>query len=134
MRKILIASIGLSLIFIFSGCETKIDKQQEKFAPFFKEFKQKKEFQFSRTKYPLEYWQYTDGIEPSDYKYVQSFIPKSKKRFNDFQFNNSNEKVVINNDTVVVQIRGMDSGLYIDYYFTKNEAKWYLVKVENTSN
>lgn len=137
-RQIVILLILLFPLFVLLSCNDNkpaiSNKKQEDFNSFFMNFKQDEKFQLSRIKYPLEYWEYTDGIEPSDYKYIQTFIPKTKKRYNDFQFNHFSEEIVSKSDTTIVQIRGLECGLYIDYFFTKNNGRWQLVKVEDTSN
>lgn len=36
-------------------------------------------------------------------------------------------------DTTVVEIRGIDNGIYADYYFALMDDKWYLVKLYEAS-
>ena len=38
--------------------------------------------------------------------------------------------VRFDNDTAIVEIRGIDNGIYADYYFTIIDRKWYLVTLQ----
>lgn len=41
--------------------------------------------------------------------------------------------VRFDNDTAIVEIRGIDNGIYADYYFTIIDRKWYLVTLYEAS-
>ena len=43
------------------------------------------------------------------------------------------QAVRFTNDTAVVEIRGIDNGIYADYYFSLINKKWYLVTLYEAS-
>lgn len=44
------------------------------------------------------------------------------------------EIVVDENDTKArIEIRGIDNGIMVDYYFEKNDGRWMLVNIDDAS-
>lgn len=95
-----------------------------------------KKIQLSRIKYPLEYWANDYSTNTINDKLLINYYTKNQIRFNDFKFKGKAvQNIIKKNDTVLLQIKGKDSGLLINYYFfKKSNGKWLLVKVENKSN
>ena len=63
--------------------------------------------------------------EPLDLTYDSTFLTRSYDQYY--------QTVNFVKDTAVVELRGIDNGIYADYYFKLIENKWYLVTMSEAS-
>lgn len=114
--------------------------ENEEFSEFVKKFSDDKSFQLQRIKFPISVVVPDAGLEGMaqvhetvgryeweqlDLYYDSTFLTR--------QFDKYYQVVRFNNDTAVVEIRGIDNGIYADYYFSLIDKKWYLVTLYEAS-
>lgn len=63
--------------------------------------------------------------EPLDLTYDSTYLTRP--------FDQYSQVVRYKNDTAVVEIRGVNNGIYADYYFTLIDKKWFLVTLYEAS-
>lgn len=63
--------------------------------------------------------------EPLDLTYDSTYLTRSYDQYY--------QTVRFNADTAVVEIRGINNGIYADYYFKLIDQKWYLVTLSEAS-
>lgn len=95
----------------------------EAFSPFFEKFNKDKNFQFSRIKFPL-----TVKLNNDDFELVDYIIIKDEHRILKLNLKNVEykQKTILKNNTVIIQQRGIDNGIFIDYIFEKRKGLWFL--------
>ncbi|MCV9927638.1 DUF4348 domain-containing protein [Flavobacterium sp. LS1R49] len=104
-----------------------IDKKtQEDFNRFFKLFNHDTNFQISRIQFPLKVMINNDDLELVDYaitkeKYTPINLDK-KDEDRDYK-----QTLILNKDKAVIQQRGLNNGIFIDYFFEKIQGEWKLV-------
>lgn len=98
----------------------------EDFNHFFRLFNHDAVFQISRINFPLKIKINNDDLELVDY-----VIPKEKyttinldKKPEEREYN---QQLIIKKDKAVIQQRGIDNGIFIDYFFEKKDGKWQLI-------
>ncbi len=98
----------------------------EDFNHFFRLFNHDTVFQISRINFPLKVKINNDDLELVDY-----VIPKEKyttinlnKKPEERDFN---QQLILKKDKAVIQQRGIDNGIFIDYFFEKKDGKWQLI-------
>jgi len=97
----------------------------EDFNVFFKKFNEDKKFQITRVIFPLKYKMNNDDLELTDYT-------MTKEKYKALNLNNkADEKylkrtISVKKNTVTLQQRGLDNGIYIDYIFELKDNKWFL--------
>ncbi|MBF7091654.1 DUF4348 domain-containing protein [Flavobacterium sp. ALJ2] len=99
---------------------------QEDFNHFFKLFNHNIVFQLSRVRFPLKVKINNDDLELVDYvipKQEYTTINLDKKP----EERNYKQQIILKKDKVTIQQRGIDNGIFIDYYFEKIDGKWQLV-------
>ncbi|WP_316632922.1 DUF4348 domain-containing protein [uncultured Flavobacterium sp.] len=111
----------------------------ENFEVFLDKFNRDSVFQISRVKFPLKVKEI--DLETmaeldknrSDFKEIT--ILKSKYTKLDFtypkdaltrEFDRYTQKIKTKNNITIVEIRGVDNGIYSDFYFEKINGKWFL--------
>lgn len=108
------------------------------FNDFIHKFSTDSAFQLSRTKFPLKIKSY-DLLNDKD-----SLIYRDRSEFEmmDFRIKKSNgdydnweQKIVTgkNNISVTIQIRGIENGIMVDYFFEKINGAWMLIEVLDDS-
>ena len=128
-------------IFLLTACGTKSvdtntsDKSsEENFDEFFEKFKNDSLFQIERVKFP---W-----IIPSEHG-KDLVINKGDWRHADFAYDTNSatveidaytQEIVTYGDTVKIEQRGVDNGIYIDFVFVKIDNKWFLYAEKDLSN
>ncbi|MDD4777157.1 MAG: DUF4348 domain-containing protein [Fermentimonas sp.] len=112
----------------------------EEFSEFVEKFSQEESFQLQRIKFPISVIvpdTGTEGMaqvkeligryewEQLDLSYDSTFLTRP--------FDQYYQVVRFINDTAVVEIRGIDNGIFADYYFELIDNKWYLVTLYEAS-
>ena len=110
--------------------ETKI--ADEDFETFLKEFSQDSIFQMSRVKFPLKVneidFESESGtkeniVSKSEYKKMNFTYPEDAATR---ELDAYTQKNVLKNNLMIVEIRGVDNGIYTDIVFEKINGKWFL--------
>ena len=107
--------------------ETVSDKhKQEDFNHFFKLFNHDTVFQISRINFPLKVKINNDDLELVDYvilknEYTTINLDKKPKE------RSYNQQIILKKDKAVIQQRGINNGIFIDYYFERIDGKWQLI-------
>ena len=146
----------LLLIFVFSitiSCnqfEKKKDKQtetvnsnftaEEDFNTFLQNFSKKPTFQRQRVLFPLD----ATLLDPSEYSMqtVSEEIKYNEWLLLDFSYDSTyairqmdryEQLIRVYEDSTIIEHRGIDNGIYANYYFLKIDGKWYLKSFTDTS-
>ncbi|SHM85798.1 DUF4348 domain-containing protein [Flavobacterium saccharophilum] len=111
----------------------------ENFEMFLDKFSQDSIFQISRVKFPLKVKEIDleSMVELDENKsdFKERTILKSDYTKLDFTYpkdaltrelDRYTQKIKIKNNRAVVEIRGVDNGIYSDFYFEKIDGKWFL--------
>jgi len=113
---------------------------EEEFDQFLLKFSSEESFQLKRIKFPIKVvipdaehqgmalMEETIGKydwEILDLTYDSTFLTRAYDQYC--------QMVRYKNDTAVVEIRGINNGIYADYYFTLIDNKWYLVTLYEAS-
>ena len=97
----------------------------EDFNTFFKKFNADQKFQISRVVFPLKYKMNNDDFELTDYT-------MTKEKYKVLNLNNkADEKylkrtISVKKNKAILQQRGLDNGIYVDYIFELKDNKWFL--------
>lgn len=137
--------IILFVLMIFYGCNGTKNKLQEikdsdamkgneKFEDFFNKFNSDTVFQKTRLHNPVVMHVIDD--ESNNETYVSSILEDVRVSFNQKDWN---EKVSfpvrkVSKDTIVVDIKGIDTGIWIEHYFVSEKGLWYLHKIRDLSD
>lgn len=110
----------------------------ENFNTFLEVFSKDSLFQISRVKYPLIQKEWIDPEKGT----VEKLIPKNTYEILDFtypkdaltrEFDRYTQKGKTNKNKTVIEIRGVDNGIYSDYFFEKLNGKWMLISCREQS-
>lgn len=108
--------------------------QEEEFNRFIERFSKDKHFQLQRIKFPISVIVPDTGDqgmapkeesigkyewEQLDLTYDSTYLSRPYDQYY--------QVVRFRDDTAVVEIRGINNGIYADYYFSKINDEWYLV-------
>lgn len=119
--------------------EKTTDSKFESFDEFYKKFTTDSLFQIERVKFPWTVMTWELGEESP----VKELINKEDWRFGSFYYEDGyatrqidayTQKIKNYGDTIKLEIRGVDNGIFIDYNFTKDKNKWFLVSEKDYSN
>lgn len=107
------------------------------FNDFIEKFSTDTTFQISRIKFPLKIQWY----DVSNFKDTLIYKDRSGFKMMDFrkkpksQNDNWEQKIVVdkNNTTATIEIRGIENGLVVDYFFEKINAAWMLIEIHDSS-
>ena len=116
------------------------NKGSENFNMFVEKFSEEESFQMQRIKFPISI------IVPDSEHEGMASIEETISRYDWEQldltydstyltrpFDQYYQVVRFNNDTAIVEIRGINNGIYADYYFALIDKKWYLVTLYEAS-
>jgi hypothetical protein len=114
--------------------------EQEEFAEFFSRFRSDLEFQQTRVATPLTY-RYIDfdSEHPEEVEETMAWEPQTlgweggeatEERFNDQPDPGA---VAADANEVTYQIAGLDSGINVQYTFTRTDGRWHLTEVADMS-
>jgi len=116
------------------------DEEEEVFDQFIQQFSNDELFQLRRIKFPISVIIPDTGHEgmapmeesiskydwePLDLTYDSTYLTRPYDQYY--------QVVRYKNDTAVVEIRGINNGIYADYYFTLINRKWYLITLYEAS-
>ena len=114
--------------------------QEEEFSRFIERFSRDSRFQLKRIMFPISVIvpdTGDEGMAPKeesigkydweqlDLTYDSTYLTRPYDQYY--------QVVRFKNDTAVVEIRGINNGIYADYYFSKIENDWYLVTLFEAS-
>lgn len=143
----------ICVISIFSSCsESKNAKNnhsetaknntinEEDFNSFLQNFSKKPTFQRQRVLFPVE----ATLLDPSDYgmQTVNEKIKYQEWLLLDFSYDSTyvtrqmdryDQNIRIYNDSSIIEHRGIDNGIYANYYFMKKDGKWFLESFTDVS-
>ncbi|MDR7210043.1 DUF4348 domain-containing protein [Flavobacterium piscis] len=141
------------IAFLFTNCknetikkaDTIFEKQSpkvmdENFVTFLNNFSRDSIFQISRIKFPLKIKEIDNE---NMIQLIEKTIPKSEYSKLDFTYSKDaltreldrySQKIVFKNNIAVVEIRGVDNGIYSDFSFEKIDGKWFLKTWKDQSN
>lgn len=111
----------------------------EDFFVFFHDFCTDSTFQLNRIKFPLMETYLgsnldsviTRRIARSDWKFVR--IKKFEANTFEYYFSSFTNRKLPETDEMVYSILGVENGIQINYYFKRENGKWFLVKIEDLS-
>lgn len=114
--------------------------QEEVFEQFIRKFSTEESFQFERIKFPISVIVPDTGHEgmapmhDSIGKYDWELLDLSyDSTYLTRPYDQYYQVVRFRKDTAVVEIRGINNGIYADYYFALINKKWYLVTLYEAS-
>lgn len=119
---------------------SKNQSQIEDFSTFFENFNDDRIFQLKRISFPIYAIvgnPYDEGLAP-----MQEVIEKQDWEYLDLSYDSTYvsrdydqylQRVRFTSDSAIVELRGIDNGIYANYYFKQNNGKWFLVGIEDTS-
>ena len=138
-------------VFITTSCfqtkneknnQTETDKNMndEDFAAFIENFNNKPTFQRQRVLFPVE----AILLDPSDYgmQTVSEKIGYQDWLLLDFTYDSTyatrqmdryEQRIRLYNDSSIIEHRGIDNGIFANYYFTKKDGKWYFESFTDVS-
>lgn len=114
--------------------------QEADFMRFVERFSNDSQFQLRRIKFPISVIvpdTGDEGMAPKeesigrfdweqlDLSYDSTYLTRPYDQYY--------QVVRFKNDTAVIEIRGINNGIYADYYFSKIEDEWYLVTLYEAS-
>ena len=109
----------------------------EDFNEFFKRFTTDSVFQMERTKFPFRViWMTGDGettheTEEENWTHSTFYYEDS---YASRQVDAYTQKINQYSDSVVLEQRGVDNGIYVDYKFIRDNGKWILFTGKDYSN
>ena len=113
------------------------NNDQEDFNEFFKKFTTDSLFQVERTKFPFRViWTTEDGETThetekenwthSTFYYEDSYATRQVDAYT--------QEIKLYEDSVKLEQRGVDNGIYVDYLFIRDKGKWILFTGKDYSN
>lgn len=114
--------------------------QEEDFKRFIERFSNDSQFQLRRIKFPISVIvpdTGDEGMAPKeesigkydweqlDLSYDSTYLTRPYDQYY--------QVVRFKNDTAVVEIRGINNGIYADYYFSRIDDEWYLITLYEAS-
>ena len=113
---------------------------EEDFDSFLRNFNKKPTFQRKRVLFPLD----ATLLDPSEYsmKTFREEIKYQEWLLLDFSYDSTyatrqmdryEQLIRVYDDSTIIEHRGIDNGIYANYYFMKKEGKWYLKSFTDTS-
>lgn len=108
------------------------------FSSFIEKFSKDSAFQLNRTKLPLKIKQYDieNDKDTIIFKHGSEFeMMDFRKKKSDTKYDQWKQEIVLNKgeNKATIEIRGIENGIVLDYYFEKNDGKWMLVGVNDSS-
>ncbi len=113
---------------------------EEDFDAFLQNFSKKPTFQRQRVLFPLD----ATLLDPSEYSMqtVSEEIKYNEWLLLDFSYDSTyairqmdryEQLIRVYEDSTIIEHRGIDNGIYANYYFLKIDGKWYLKSFTDTS-
>jgi hypothetical protein len=120
-----------------------VDIEGEFFEAFFDKFKMDSLFQRERVEFPFLVESIDTDSDTGPDKFNKKYIQKEDWKYANFHYDESfatrgvdayTQTIRIQLHNAVVQLRGVDNGIWIDYLFEKKVDKWMLVSEHDSSN
>ncbi|MDX6183019.1 DUF4348 domain-containing protein [Flavobacterium sp. Fl-77] len=125
MKNKLFIVVLLVSLFATTTILAQQNNKAEEFASFFEKFNKNKTFQMSRIHFPL-----TVKLNNDDFELVDYIIKKEEYTIINLNKNKEerdyNQKTILKKDKVIIQQRGVNNGIFIDYVFEKRKGLWFL--------
>lgn len=115
-------------------------KENEDFNEFVDKFSKEESFQMQRIKFPISI--VVPDTDHEGMARIEETISKYDWEQLDLTYDSTYltrpydqyyQVVRFKNDTAIVEIRGINNGIYADYYFALIEKRWYLVTLYEAS-
>ena len=117
-----------------------ISTVEEEFDSFLQNFSTKPTFQRQRVLFPLD----AILLDPSEYSMqtVNEKIKYQEWMLLDFSYDSTyatrqmdkyEQLIRVYDDSTIIEHRGIDNGIYANYYFMKKDGKWYLKSLTDIS-
>lgn len=108
------------------------------FSAFIELFSKDTTFQRNRTKFPLQIKQYVPGYDKDTIIYVQESafeMMDFRKKKSDSVYDEWKQEIVLDKsqEKATIEIRGIDNGIIVDYYFEKIDGRWVFVGMYDSS-
>lgn len=122
-----------------SGSSQRKTQAHEDFFVFFQVFCLDSTFQVNRIKFPLIETYLSANLDTViTRKIVQSawtFLPIKESKTNTFEyyFSSFTDRKLPDTNEMVYSIIGIENGIQVNYYFKRENEKWFLVKIEDLS-
>lgn len=120
------------IIYLKDSVELQTEQVNENFDTFLSQFQQDSIFQKQRTIFPTKITSYNTDTE----MYEESFINEDKWSFTNFTElpkKYIRELTKIDNNRYKYNLQIEDTGVSINYFFSLNKEKWYLVEIIDES-
>lgn len=116
-----------------------LEREDEDFSAFFEKFTTDSLFQVERVKFPwtLMTWEIDEdapikeSIHIEDWRFAPFYYEDS---YSTRQTDAYTQEIKHYCDTVKIEIRGVDNGIFINYEFIKDNNEWFLVSAKDYSN
>ena len=120
--------------------EKNISANDEDFNSFLENFNNKPTFQRQRVLFPLE----ATLLDPSEFgmQTVKEKIEYQDWILLDFSYDSTyltrqmdryEQRIRLYNDSSIIEHRGVDNGIFSNYFFTKKDGKWFLKSLSDVS-
>ena len=117
---------------------------EEDFIPFLKKFMSDSLFQFSRVQFPLECEAYSEPqLDGDNWVMPDTILLLNRSDWNfgtlydglEFliQFSHSASSEIPQTDDIILEVTGIETGLFMKYFFKRINNQWYLIKFLNKS-
>lgn len=117
---------------------TNSQQKVESFDEFFEKFKSDSTFQIDRVTFPFQ----STYLDLYDNKQVDKKIEITDWQHLDFEYKDEyakrdvdayTQEAKTSSDSVKIEIRGIDNGIYVDFVFKIKDGKWFLVSRDDYS-
>lgn len=115
----------------------------ERFEDFFERFKTDSVFQHERVQFPFLSERVNLDNDSGPDEFITDATENEDWTFINFAYDDSiakrgldayTQEVNVQKDRAVIEIRGVDNGIWIDYNFEKRNEKWMLISEKDSSN
>lgn len=137
MNKVLVF-LHIGLLSCSSGVTDK-GQSNEDFFVFFQRFCMDKSFQVSRIKFPLQNIYLSENLneviidEIPEWNWEYLRIKDFENNTFEYYFDSFQKKELPEKDEMIYSINGIENGTQVNYYFKRENIKWYLIKIEDLS-
>lgn len=105
--------------------------EPESFNDFFQRFKSDSLFQVERVEFPFVVQYYSEDSDSLLSDEIQRRAWRHKgfeyeEEYSTREFDAYTQQVMIFPETARIELRGVDNGIWIDFFFKKIEGKWFL--------
>jgi hypothetical protein len=114
------------------------EKVDNNFSDFIEKFSSDSSFQKSRTKFPLKinWYDIENDKDSIIYKDVSHFeMMDFRKKKSSGQYDQWKQEIVVDKDntSAIIEIRGIENGIMVDYLFKKINEVWMIIEIRDGS-